>query len=158
MMWVLGTHQAGDGFRGFCEFGVSGRSAGGGGVTDAVAKMVVKQCQRDTLEGFGERVCLGQDVDAVPLLFDHSADAAGLAFDALRGPEGSTTVLNAANEVAVAAFLAGRARFTDIHRINAATVSSLLPTAADAASLSDLLALDDRARRRAQALVQEFAQ
>ena len=82
----------------------------------------------------------------------------GLAFDALRGPEGSTTVLNAANEVAVAAFLAGRARFTDIHRINAATVSSLLPTAADAASLSDLLALDDRARRRAQALVQEFAQ
>ena len=84
MMWVLGTHQAGDGFRGFCEFGVSGRSAGGGGVTDAVAKMVVKQCQRDALEGFGERVCLGQDVDAVPLLFDHSADAAGLAFDALQ--------------------------------------------------------------------------
>jgi len=80
----------------------------------------------------------------------------GLAYDALRGPEGSTTVLNAANEVAVAAFLAGRARFTDIHRVNAATVAALPPTAADAASLDDLLALDERARACAQALVEEF--
>lgn len=80
----------------------------------------------------------------------------GLAYDALRGPEGSTTVLNAANEVAVAAFLAGRARFTDIHRVNAATVAALAPTPADAATLDDLLALDERARARAQALVQEF--
>ena len=79
----------------------------------------------------------------------------GLAYDALRGPEGSTTVLNAANEVAVAAFLAGRARFTDIHRVNANTVAALPPTAADAASLDDLLALDERARAFAQAQVEE---
>ncbi len=79
-----------------------------------------------------------------------------LAYDALRAPEGSTTVLNAANEVAVAAFLAGRVRFTDIHRINAEAVGGLLPTAADAASLDDLLALDMRARHHAQALVQEM--
>ena len=65
-------------------------------------------------------------------------------------------MLNAANEVAVAAFLAGRARFTDIHRVNAATVAALPPTAADAASLDDLLALDERARACAQALVEEF--
>jgi 1-deoxy-D-xylulose-5-phosphate reductoisomerase len=80
----------------------------------------------------------------------------GLAYDALRAPEGSTTVLNAANEVAVAAFLAGRVRFTDIHRINAEAVAGLLPTPADAASLDDLLALDQRARHHAQAHAQEL--
>ncbi len=80
----------------------------------------------------------------------------GLAHDALQAPEGSTTVLNAANEVAVAAFLAGRVRFTDIHRINAAAVNGLLPTPADAASLDDLLALDLRARHHAQALAEEL--
>ena len=81
----------------------------------------------------------------------------GLAFDALRGAEGSTTVLNAANEVAVAAFLAGQVRFTDIHRINAATVVRLAPTPADAASLDDLLALDQRARSWAAAFARELA-
>ncbi len=80
----------------------------------------------------------------------------GLAYDALRAPDGSTTVLNAANEVAVAAFLAGRVRFTDIHRINAEAVAGLLPTPSDAASLDDLLALDQRARRHAQANAQEL--
>lgn len=95
-----------------------------------------------------------------PLTFEPADHARfpglGLAFDALRAPEGSTTVLNAANEVAVAAFLAGGVRFTDIHRINAATVSGLLPTPADAASLDDLLALDGRARHHAQALAKEL--
>ena len=80
----------------------------------------------------------------------------GLAFDALRGPEGSTTVLNAANEVAVAGFLAGQLRFTDIHRINADTVSALVPSSADAASLEDLLALDGRARVLATELMREL--
>jgi len=91
-----------------------------------------------------------------PLTFE-PADAARfpglpLAYDALRGPEGSTTVLNAANEVAVAAFLDRRVRFTDIHRINAGTVAAVLPGAADAASLDDLLALDARARAHAEGL------
>ena len=81
----------------------------------------------------------------------------GLAHDALRGPEGCTTVLNAANEVAVAAFLAGQVRFTDIHRINAATVAGLAPTPADAASLDDLLALDERARSWAASAARELA-
>jgi len=80
-----------------------------------------------------------------------------LAYAALRGAEGSTTVLNAANEVAVAAFLAGRVRFTDIHHINADTVQSLLPTADDAASLDNLLALDLRARHCADRLVERLA-
>jgi len=81
----------------------------------------------------------------------------GLAYDALRGAEGCTTVLNAANEVAVSAFLAGRVRFTDIHRINARLVAGLAPTPADAASLDDLLALDQRARALAEAQVLELA-
>ncbi len=73
-----------------------------------------------------------------------------LAWDALKAPEGSTTVLNAANEVAVAAFLEGAIRFTDIHRINEQTISALLPTAADGATIADLLALDARARAAAR--------
>ena len=78
----------------------------------------------------------------------------GLAYAALRGTEGSTTVLNAANEVAVAAFLAGQVRFTDIHRVNEGTVAAVLPCAADAATLDDLLALDRRARQHAERLAQ----
>ena len=81
----------------------------------------------------------------------------GLAYDALCGPAGTTTVLNAANEVAVAAFLAGQLRFTDIHRVNAGTVSGLVPSAADAVSVDDLLALDGRARRAAEILAKELA-
>ena len=93
-----------------------------------------------------------------PLTFEPADDARfpglGLAYAALRGAEGSTTVLNAANEVAVAAFLARQLRFTDIHRVNDATVAAVLPTAADAATLDDLLALDQRARRHAELLAQ----
>jgi 1-deoxy-D-xylulose-5-phosphate reductoisomerase len=69
-----------------------------------------------------------------------------LSWAALAGPEGSSTVLNAANEEAVAAFLSGAIRFPDIHRINQATVDAVLPTRADSASFDDLLALDARAR------------
>jgi 1-deoxy-D-xylulose-5-phosphate reductoisomerase len=76
-----------------------------------------------------------------------------LAWDALNAPDGSTTVLNAANEIAVAAFLDGAIRFTDIHRVNEQTISSVLPTPSDSASIADLLALDERARKSARALI-----
>ena len=93
-----------------------------------------------------------------PLTFEPACEqrfpGLGLAHAALRGAEGSTAVLNAANEVAVAAFLAGQLRFTDIHRVNDATVGAVLPSAADAATLDDLLALDQRARRHAELLAQ----
>ena len=77
-----------------------------------------------------------------------------LAWDALHAPEGSTAVLNAANEEAVAGFLAGTIRFTDIHRINAQTIDAVLPDLPAQAALSDLLALDARARAHAQGLIQ----
>jgi 1-deoxy-D-xylulose-5-phosphate reductoisomerase len=80
-----------------------------------------------------------------------------LAWDALRAREGSTAVLNAANEVAVAAFLAGTIRFTDIHRVNAQTIEAVLPELPVEAALSDLLALDARARVHAQAVVKVHA-
>jgi 1-deoxy-D-xylulose-5-phosphate reductoisomerase len=76
-----------------------------------------------------------------------------LAWDALKAPEGSTTVLNAANEMAVAAFLDGAIAFTDIHRVNEQTISAILPAAADSASIADLLALDARARTAARDLI-----
>jgi len=78
-----------------------------------------------------------------------------LAWDALRAREGSSAVLNAANEVAVGAFLSGTIRFTDIHRVNAQTIESVLPELPAEAALSDLLALDARARVHAQAVVKE---
>ena len=78
-----------------------------------------------------------------------------LAQEALAAPEGATTVLNAANEVAVEAFLAGRIRFTDIHRVNAMTIHRVLPAAGDACSLDALLALDQRSRRAAVSFVAE---
>ncbi len=80
-----------------------------------------------------------------------------LAWDALRAPEGSTTVLNAANEEAVAAFLDRRIGFGDIHRVNAATVESVQPRLPQDAKLDDLLALDAEARAHARGRVEEFA-
>jgi 1-deoxy-D-xylulose-5-phosphate reductoisomerase len=72
-----------------------------------------------------------------------------LAWDALRGPPGATAVLNAANEEAVAAFLAGTIRFDRIHTVNRRTVEALVPGPGAADSLESLLALDAEARRRA---------
>ena len=80
-----------------------------------------------------------------------------LAYDALAAPPGSSAVLNAANEVAVAAFLEHRIPFTGIHRVNARTVEALAARLGPVATLGDLLALDERSRLQARAFVQEIA-
>ena len=80
-----------------------------------------------------------------------------LAWEALRAPDGSTTVLNAANEAAVAAFLAGTIRFDQIHSVNAHTIAALIPEAGSTASLEALLDLDSRARQRAVQFVKGLA-
>jgi 1-deoxy-D-xylulose-5-phosphate reductoisomerase len=72
-----------------------------------------------------------------------------LAWDTLRGEPGSTAVLNAANEIAVQAFLERRIRFTDIHRLNAGTLEALVGRIGPLVSLDDLIALDERARAEA---------
>ena len=77
-----------------------------------------------------------------------------LAWDALAGPTGSTAVLNAANEVAVAAFLDGRLRFDQIHAVNHATLQAMVPSKPQ--SLDDLLAIDAEARSRAGLMVQQL--
>jgi 1-deoxy-D-xylulose-5-phosphate reductoisomerase len=79
-----------------------------------------------------------------------------LSWAALRGPEGSCTVLNAANEVAVAAFLERRIAFDAIHALNADIIESVSPGIGDAPALDDLLALDERARAHSRQWVQEY--
>jgi 1-deoxy-D-xylulose-5-phosphate reductoisomerase len=80
-----------------------------------------------------------------------------LAWEALRAPAGSTAVLNAANEVAVEAFLSGTIRFDQIHKVNADTIAAVLPAAEATTSLAALLHLDDRARARAREQVKGLA-
>ncbi|MDH4050661.1 MAG: 1-deoxy-D-xylulose-5-phosphate reductoisomerase [Rubrivivax sp.] len=80
-----------------------------------------------------------------------------LAYDALRAPAGSPAVLNAANEEAVAAFLAGRIRFTQIHAVNAHTVEALAGRIGPISSLEDLLSVDARARTVAQTRLKALA-
>ena len=69
-----------------------------------------------------------------------------LAYDCLRAPPGASNVLNAANEVAVAAFLDGAIRFTAIDAVNAAALERLAGSLGPQDTLEDLLALDERAR------------
>ncbi len=80
-----------------------------------------------------------------------------LAWDALRAPAGTTAILNAANEIAVEAFLAGTIRFTAIHSVNARTLDRLQPQLGPDHSLDDLLELDRRARTVAVGVMQELA-
>ena len=70
-----------------------------------------------------------------------------LAWSVLKAPPGSTAVLNAANEIAVAAFLDRKIRFDEIHGVNLETLDAVVTTAPQ--SLEDLLALDAVARAAA---------
>jgi len=79
-----------------------------------------------------------------------------LAWDALRAPAGSTAVLNAANEVAVAAFLERRIAFTAIHTVNAHTVESLAGRLGAVTDVDALLALDACARAEAERRIREL--
>lgn len=79
----------------------------------------------------------------------------GLAWTAMEGPAGSTAVLNAANEVAVQAFLDRRLRFDHIHRINHATLEAFVPSKPQ--NLADLLAIDSEARDRARGLIDRLS-
>ncbi len=77
--------------------------------------------------------------------------ALALARAALRAGGGAPTLLNAANEVAVAAFLARRIGFLDIAALVARVMDRLgTPPAADLASV---IALDAQARRLAETLI-----
>lgn len=78
------------------------------------------------------------DLETFPLL--------KLAYDALKADDGSTVVLNAANEVAVEAFLARRIGFTDIFK----TVNNMLSIAlvAQPQSVEEIVVLDHQIREK----------
>ena len=67
-----------------------------------------------------------------------------------RGGTSACTV-NAANEIAVASFLSGRIRFTDIYRLIERTLEQT--THVDRPELSDYVAVNAEARRRAEELI-----
>jgi 1-deoxy-D-xylulose-5-phosphate reductoisomerase len=80
-----------------------------------------------------------------------------LAWETLRAPEGSTTVLNAANETAVASFLAGTIRFDQIHSVIADALEHVDVRSAASASLDGLFEIDRRGRQQASKFVKGLA-
>lgn len=70
--------------------------------------------------------------------------ALALAWDAMRAGGTAPCILNAANEIAVAAFMQGQVSFLDIAAIVADTLDAM--GAAPAGSLEDIVAVDARSR------------
>jgi 1-deoxy-D-xylulose-5-phosphate reductoisomerase len=77
----------------------------------------------------------------------------GLAFDALRAAGVAPAVLNAANEIAVEAFLQKAMRFTEIAAIVARVLERAAQPANAADTLEGVLAADAEARRLARSLL-----
>ena len=84
---------------------------------------------------------------------DHDQRFPGLAlaWSVLESAPGSAAVLNAANEVGVAAFLSQEIRFDQIHVVNVEALATVNPSPPE--SLEDLLALDGLSRMAARAVV-----
>jgi 1-deoxy-D-xylulose-5-phosphate reductoisomerase len=82
-----------------------------------------------------------------------------LAYEALRTGQGATTVFNAANEVAVAAFIAGKIRFGAIARLVEATIDSWIRSSnlAPLHSADVAIAVDHNARNLAASLLPQIA-
>ena len=78
-----------------------------------------------------------------------------LAYDALRAGGTAPAVLNAANEVAVAAFLADQIRFAKIPEVIERTLEAHSPGAAD--GLEPIVAADEWARDQAQTVVRALS-
>ncbi|MEI2266411.1 1-deoxy-D-xylulose-5-phosphate reductoisomerase [Erwinia sp. CGal63] len=78
-----------------------------------------------------------------------------LAIDACKAGQAATTALNAANEIAVAAFLAAQIRFTDIASVNMHVLETL--SCREPESVEAVLDIDRRAREAAKASLTRFA-
>jgi 1-deoxy-D-xylulose-5-phosphate reductoisomerase len=74
-----------------------------------------------------------------------------LAWQTLRARSGSCAILNAANEIAVEAFLNRQIRFDQIHAVNEATLGAL--SLDEPQNLDDLMEIDRISRDKAKALV-----
>jgi 1-deoxy-D-xylulose-5-phosphate reductoisomerase len=98
------------------------------------------------------------DLAAIGRLTFEPADEArfpclALARAALRAGGAKPTVLNAANEVAVEAYMAGRIGFYTISEIVEEVCSTVLGSGTAPATVAEALAIDGEARVRAQHLV-----
>src|ERR1700749_487235 len=82
-----------------------------------------------------------------------------LAYEALRTGHGATTVYNAAHEVAVSAFIAGKIRFGAIARLVEATLDTWIRSGnlAPLTSADDAIAVDHNARNKAVSLLPQIA-
>src|SRR5215213_3915240 len=85
--------------------------------------------------------------------------ALGLAWAALRTGAGATTVLNAANEIAVAEFVSGQITFTGIPALVEATIeaASKRGVMREPGSIADAIAVDQDSRSLARELLPEIA-
>ena len=101
-------------------------------------------CAPLDLAAIGELTFMAPDEERFP--------ATRLAREAVQHGGAAPAVLNAANEIAVAAFLAGQIAFTQIAEIVAQTLSGIVPAAPS--SLDDVLAVDAEARARAAAMLE----
>ncbi|MEZ9199080.1 1-deoxy-D-xylulose-5-phosphate reductoisomerase [Shewanella sp. 10N.286.54.B9] len=77
-----------------------------------------------------------------------------LAIEACKQGQEATTVLNAANEISVQAFLDGQIRFTDIAIINEQSFKHV--TAQSLTTIDDIMALDSQARQYALEAVRKL--
>ena len=107
--------------------------------TLAYPERMATPCQRLDLAAIGRLEFEAPDFERFPAL--------ALAWAALRTGGSSPAVLNAANEIAVAAFLAGRIGFLDIAAIVGDTLDRL--AAAPVQSLDEVIAIDAAARATA---------
>ena len=114
----------------------------------------------DRIDGPAKRLDLAEigsltfekpDLDRFPAL--------GLAWQALRTGSGATTVLNAANEIAVAEFVAGKIGFTGIPALIEATlnVAARRGVMREPGSIEEAVAVDHNSRLIARDLLPEIA-
>ena len=78
-----------------------------------------------------------------------------LAIEACKSGQGACTALNAANEVAVAAFLDEQIKFTDIYKINETSVRKFVSE--QVGNINEVISLDTRAREFALSIVENFS-
>ena len=102
------------------------------------------QCKPLDLATIGELTFFAPDEERFP--------ATKLAREAVHSGGAAPAVLNAANEVAVAAFLAGQIKFTQISAIVARTLDNYAPAAPE--TLEAVLAVDAEARARATQMLE----
>jgi 1-deoxy-D-xylulose-5-phosphate reductoisomerase len=114
----------------------------------------------DRIDGPAKRLDLAEigsltfekpDLDRFPAL--------GLAWAALRAGSGATTVLNAANEIAVAEFVSGQIGFTGIPALVEATLDAAARRGVmrEPTSIADAIAVDHDSRSLARDLLPEIA-